>query len=83
MLGRLLLIINSGGSYMGNGPDGFEVAPARRYLNAKGMTVVTMRYRAWASKANSTRSRSVRTASSAWPRRVRAATRGWTASGSS
>ena len=30
---------------MGNGPDGFEVAPARRYLNAKGMTVVTMRYR--------------------------------------
>ena len=23
----------------------FEVAPARRYLNAKGMTVVTMRYR--------------------------------------
>lgn len=38
-------IIYSGGSYMGNGPDGFEVAPARRYLNAKGMTVVTMRYR--------------------------------------
>ena len=30
---------------MGTGPDGFEVAPARRYLNAKGMTVVTMRYR--------------------------------------
>ena len=38
-------IIYSGGSYMGNGPDGFEVAPARRYLNAKGMTVVTMKYR--------------------------------------
>ena len=38
-------IIYSGGSYMGNGPDGFEVAPARRYLNSLGMAVVTMRYR--------------------------------------
>ena len=38
-------IIYSGGSYEGNGPDGFEVAPARRYLNSLGMTVVTMRYR--------------------------------------
>ena len=38
-------IIYSGGSYMGNGPGSFEVAPVRRYLNAKGMTVVTMRYR--------------------------------------
>lgn len=38
-------IIYSGGSYMGNDPDGFEVAPARRYLNDLGMTVVTMRYR--------------------------------------
>lgn len=38
-------IIYSGGSYEGNGPDGFEVTPARRYLNEKGMTVVTMRYR--------------------------------------
>ena len=38
-------IIYSGGSYMGNGPGGFEVAPARRYLNAKGMAVVTLRYR--------------------------------------
>ena len=42
---KAIQIIYSGGSYMGNGPDGFEVAPARRYLNAKGMTVVTMRYR--------------------------------------
>ena len=42
---RAIQIIYSGGSYMGNGPDGFEVAPARRYLNEKGMTVVTMRYR--------------------------------------
>ena len=38
-------IIYSGGSYTGNGPDGFEVAPARRYLNARGITVVTMKYR--------------------------------------
>ena len=29
----------------GNDPNGFEVAPARRYLNEKGMTVVTMKYR--------------------------------------
>ncbi len=38
-------IIYSGGSYEGNGPESFEVAPARRYLNSKGITVVTMRYR--------------------------------------
>ena len=38
-------IAYSGGSYMDNDPDGFEVAPARRYLNAKGMTVVTLKYR--------------------------------------
>ncbi len=42
---RAIQIIYSGGSYMGNSPDGFEVAPARRYLNAKGMTVVTLKYR--------------------------------------
>ena len=42
---KAIQIIYSGGSYKGNGPDGFEVAPARRYLNAKGMTVVTMKYR--------------------------------------
>ena len=42
---KAIQIIYSGGSYMGNSPDSFEVAPARRYLNAKGMTVVTMRYR--------------------------------------
>ncbi|MCQ2390891.1 MAG: alpha/beta hydrolase [Kiritimatiellae bacterium] len=42
---KAIQIIYSGGAYKGNGPDGFEVAPARRYLNAKGMTVVTMRYR--------------------------------------
>ena len=38
-------IIYSGGSYMNNDPDGFEVVPARRYLNSKGMTVVTLKYR--------------------------------------
>ena len=38
-------IIYSGGSYQGNDPDGFEVAPARRYLNSLGMTVVTLKYR--------------------------------------
>jgi len=42
---KAIQIIYSGGSYTGNGPDGFEVAPARRYLNAKGMTVVTLKYR--------------------------------------
>ena len=38
-------IIYSGGFYMGNDWNGFEVAPARRYLNQLGMTVVTMCYR--------------------------------------
>ena len=38
-------IIYSGGSYNKNDPDGFEVAPARRYLNAMGITVVTLKYR--------------------------------------
>jgi len=42
---KAIQIIYSGGSYMGNNPDGFEVAPARRFLNEKGMTVVTMKYR--------------------------------------
>lgn len=42
---KAIQIIYSGGSYEGNDPDGFEVAPARRYLNAMGVTVVTMKYR--------------------------------------
>ncbi len=42
---KAIQIIYSGGAYLGNDPDGFEVAPARRYLNEKGMTVVTLRYR--------------------------------------
>lgn len=42
---RAIQMIWSGGSYNGNGTGGFEVAPARRYLNEKGMAVVTVRYR--------------------------------------
>ena len=42
---KAIQIIYSGGSYQGNDPDGFEVAPFRRYLNEKGMAVVTMKYR--------------------------------------
>lgn len=42
---KAIQIIWSGGSYMGNGPESFEVMPARRYLNEKGMTVVTVKYR--------------------------------------
>lgn len=38
-------IVYSGGGYRGNNPDGFEVAPIRRFLNEKGMTVVTLKYR--------------------------------------
>ena len=42
---KAIQIIYSGGGYGGNTPDGFEVAPARRFLNEKGMAVVTMKYR--------------------------------------
>ncbi|MBR0056055.1 MAG: alpha/beta hydrolase [Kiritimatiellae bacterium] len=42
---RAIQMIWSGGSYEGNNPGGFEVAPARRFLNEKGMAVVTVRYR--------------------------------------
>ena len=42
---RAIQLIYSGGSYTDNKPDGFEVAPFRRFLNEKGMTVVTMKYR--------------------------------------
>ena len=38
-------IIYSGGSYEGNDPAGFEVAPTRRYLHDCGMPAVTMRSR--------------------------------------
>lgn len=42
---KAIQIIYSGGAYEVNNPDEFEVAPARRYLNEKGMTVVTLKYR--------------------------------------
>ena len=42
---KAIQIVYSGGSYVNNGPDGFEVAPFRRYLNERGMTVVTLKYR--------------------------------------
>ena len=42
---RSVLIAVSGGGYVGNGIGGFEVAPIRDYMLAKGMTVVTMLYR--------------------------------------
>ena len=42
---RAVQMIWSGGGYGNNGTDGFEVAPARRYLNGKGMAVVTVKYR--------------------------------------
>ena len=40
-----ILISVSGGSYMGCGVEGFEVAPIRDYFLARGVTVVTMKYR--------------------------------------
>ena len=42
---RAIQIVFSGGAYIQNDPNGYEVAPVRRYFNEKGMTVVTMRYR--------------------------------------
>lgn len=42
---KAIQIIYSGGGYNANDPDEYEVAPARRYLNARGMTVVTLKYR--------------------------------------
>ena len=42
---KAIQIIYSGGGYARSDPDGYEVAPARRYLNAKGMAVVTLKYR--------------------------------------
>ena len=42
---KAIQIVYSGGAYTGNTPKSFEVTPTRRYLNALGVTVVTMRYR--------------------------------------
>lgn len=43
---RAIQIVYSGGGYYSNDTYGFGVAPQRIYLNRRGMTVVTMRYRA-------------------------------------
>ena len=42
---KAVQIVYAGGGYGFNRPDDFEVAPFRRYLNAKGMAVVTLKYR--------------------------------------
>ncbi len=42
---KAIQIIYSGGSYHYCSNESFEVAATRRYLNAKGMTVVTLKYR--------------------------------------
>ena len=42
---KAIQIVFSGGGYKSNTVDDYEVAPIRRYLNAKGMTVVTLKYR--------------------------------------
>ena len=42
---KAIQIIFSGGAYKRNNPNNMEVAPVRRYLNEKGMTVVTLKYR--------------------------------------
>ena len=42
---KAVQIVFSGGAYKCNNPNGYEVAPIRRYLNEKGMAVVTMKYR--------------------------------------
>ena len=42
---KAIQVIWSGGAYNGNGPGSFEVAPFRRYLNERGMAVVTVKYR--------------------------------------
>ena len=42
---RAIQIIWAGGAYEHNDPDEFEVAPPRRFLNARGVAVATVRYR--------------------------------------
>ena len=44
-------IVYSGGGYNFTKPDDFEVTPIRRYLNAMGITVVTLNYRTPRPKA--------------------------------
>jgi len=40
-----VMIVFSGGAYANNSTDGNSVPPIRRYLNGKGMSVVTLKYR--------------------------------------
>ena len=42
---KAVAIVVSGGGYVGNCVEGFEVSPMRDYLLSKGMNVVTMLYR--------------------------------------
>ena len=42
---KAIQIIYSGGAYNANDPNGYDVAPMRRFLNRCGMTVVTLKYR--------------------------------------
>lgn len=42
---KAVLVVWSGGAYKGSSTTSFEVEPVRRYLNEKGMTVVTVDYR--------------------------------------
>lgn len=43
---RAIQIIYSGGGYVRNNPDSYEAAAVRRFLNEKGMAVVTLKHRA-------------------------------------
>lgn len=42
---KAIQIVYAGGAYEYNKPEDHEVAPVRRYLNEKGMAVVTLKYR--------------------------------------
>ena len=42
---RAIQILYAGGGYGFNNPEDFEVTPTRRYLNERGMAVVTLKYR--------------------------------------
>ena len=42
---KAIQIVYAGGAYEYNKPEEHEVAPVRRYLNEKGMAVVTLKYR--------------------------------------
>ena len=48
---KAIQIVYAGGAYEYNRPEDHEVAPIRRYLNAKGMAVVVLKYRSPRPKA--------------------------------